>query len=94
MHEMVTEWRKPVNAAYIVAGLPEFSTLSTIADIIKQRALEGFLGSKFRSSPKESISIEADVVSPGGKTHTLLTLVTAAGGLMMMVTYCAVALLL
>lgn len=70
MHDMVTEWRKPVNAAYIVAGLPAFSTLSTITDVIKQGALKGFPGSQFPSRVDESFRIEADVVSPGGKTHT------------------------
>jgi hypothetical protein len=67
MHAMVTEWRKPVNAAYIVAGLPAFSTLSAITDIIKQGALDGFPNCRVSRPP--NFTIKADVVSPGGKMH-------------------------
>jgi hypothetical protein len=70
MHDMVTEWRKPVSAAYIVAGLPAFSTLSAIADIIKQGSCEGFPGTMLTNLPDSTFRIEADVLSPGGKTHT------------------------
>jgi hypothetical protein len=70
MHEMVTEWRKPINAAYIVAGLPAFSTLNAIADTIKQAVLEGFPGSLFQTQPDASFHVDADVVSPGGKACT------------------------
>jgi hypothetical protein len=67
MHDMVTEWRKPVHAAYIVAGLPEFSTLSAITDIIKQGALEGLPKGRLSTSP--TFALKADVVSPGGEMH-------------------------
>jgi hypothetical protein len=71
MHDMVTEWRKPVDAAYIVAGLPAFSTLSVITDIIKQGALDGLAKGRFSSSP--NYALKADVVSPGGEVHSPTT---------------------
>jgi hypothetical protein len=69
MHEMVTEWRKPVDSAFILAGLPSFSTLSAIANIIKEEALKSFssFASSYAPVPSDAdIHLEADIVSPGG----------------------------
>lgn len=69
MHEMVTEWRKPVDSAFILAGLPAFSTLSAIANIIKEEALKGFSSFALAraSVPSDAdIHLEADIVSPAG----------------------------
>jgi hypothetical protein len=69
MHEMVTEWRKPVDSAFILAGLPSFSTLSAIANIIKEEALKSFssFASSYAPIPSDAdVRLEADIVSPGG----------------------------
>jgi hypothetical protein len=67
MHDMVTLWRRPANTAYIVAGLPAFSTLSAITDIIKHEVSRGFAYGKFWEAPPDATTrLEADLVSPGG----------------------------
>jgi hypothetical protein len=66
MHDMVTAWRKLVSAAYIVAGLPAFSTLNDIADIIKLKAHKSFLGTRLALS-ESSVRVEADLISPAGR---------------------------
>lgn len=74
MHEMVTEWRKPVDSAFILAGLPSFSTLSAIANIIKEEALKSFssFASSYAPVPSDAdIHLEADIVSPGGKCRVI-----------------------
>jgi hypothetical protein len=66
MHDMVTAWRKLVSAAYIVAGLPAFSTLNAIADVIKLKAHKSFLGTRLALS-ESSVRVEADLISPAGR---------------------------
>jgi hypothetical protein len=74
MHEMVTEWRKPVTDAFIVAGLPAFATLDAITDIVKNEALKGF-SHTFGYNPNSPVRLVADLVSPGGMRVPLLSAV-------------------